>query len=323
MKKLLLLAALLLPIPAAADPFVFQPTVGGSGGVGSVTSVSPGEGNSTSAGTCGSGAITTTGTLTHCQSIREVTAATDTLTSADCAKKVVGNRATAITMTLPGAAGITGCTIDVASIGVGNITFSGSIDGVAARVMQRYAGVKITSDGSAWRSSGVAPGVAADGLVDPDQLPVATTAALGGVKSGTCITMDGTGNKFASVSAECRTLAIAFIIDGGGSAITTGIKGDLDIPASCTITGAKVRLDQSGSIVVDVWKLAFSTSASPTVANTITASAKPTVSSTIASTNTTLTGWTTSVVAGDVLRFNVDSITTATRATLTLTCVKS
>jgi hypothetical protein len=31
-----------------------------------------------------------------------------------------------------------------------------------------------------------------------------------------------------------------------------------------------------------------------------------------------LTGWTTSISAGDVLRFNVDSVTTCTRVTLSL-----
>ncbi len=127
----------------------------------------------------------------------------------------------------------------------------------------------------------------------------------------------------AQLPSAANTIAIPFIIDGGGSAITTGVKGVLLIPFACTITAVDVILDQSGSIVVDIWKLAFSTSTLPAVGNTITASAKPTVSATIASTNTTLTGWTTSVSARDVLRYNVDSITTATSALVTVTCVKS
>ncbi|GAI94589.1 unnamed protein product [marine sediment metagenome] len=47
---------------------------------------------------------------------------------------------------------------------------------------------------------------------------------------------------------------LTFIIDGGGSAITTGQKGHLEIPFACTITGWTILADQSGSIVVDVWK---------------------------------------------------------------------
>ncbi len=65
--------------------------------------------------------------------------------------------------------------------------------------------------------------------------------------------------------------------------------------------------DQSGSIVVDIWKL---NAAIPTVANTITASALPTLSSSQYINSTTLTGWTTSVSANDVFAFNVNSAST-------------
>jgi len=55
-------------------------------------------------------------------------------------------------------------------------------------------------------------------------------------------------------------------------------------------------------------------------ADSITASAPPTVSTATKAQDATLTGWTTSVTAGDILGFNVDSITTATRAHLILKC---
>jgi hypothetical protein len=51
----------------------------------------------------------------------------------------------------------------------------------------------------------------------------------------------------------------------------------------------------------------------PTVADTITASAKPTLSSATKAEDSTLTGWSTSVTAGDVIGFKVDSATTVTR----------
>jgi hypothetical protein len=57
----------------------------------------------------------------------------------------------------------------------------------------------------------------------------------------------------------------------------------------------------------------------PTVTNTITASAKPTLSSAAKSQDSTLTGWTTSISAGDVLAFHVDSASTVTRVNLVLT----
>ena len=56
----------------------------------------------------------------------------------------------------------------------------------------------------------------------------------------------------------------------------------------------------------------------PTPADSITASAKPTISSGTKQQDSTLTGWTTSISAGDILRFNVDSITTITRCTVSL-----
>ena len=110
---------------------------------------------------------------------------------------------------------------------------------------------------------------------------------------------------------------IAFVIDGGGSAITTGVKGDLRIPFACAIESATLLADQSGSIVVNVWKDTLA-NYPPTVADKITASAPPTITSATNSTDTTLTGWTTAIAAGDTLRFNVDSAATIQRVTLAL-----
>lgn len=110
---------------------------------------------------------------------------------------------------------------------------------------------------------------------------------------------------------------ISFVIDGGGSAITTGIKGDIEIPADCTIESVRLLADQSGSIVVDIWKDTYA-NFPPTDADTITASAVPTISTATKSEDTTLTGWTTSLSKGDILRFNVDSAATVTRVTLAI-----
>lgn len=145
--------------------------------------------------------------------------------------------------------------------------------------------------------------------------------------AGTGITLTDGGassDLTVAVSANTRTATANFIIDGGGSAITTGVKGDIKVDFACDIAGATLLADQSGSIVVDIWKKAFSsTGYPPTVANTITASAKPTIASTLTYNSTTLTGWTTSVAAGDTFRFNVDSITTLTRCTVVLKLVKN
>jgi hypothetical protein len=80
--------------------------------------------------------------------------------------------------------------------------------------------------------------------------------------------------------------------------------------------------DQSGSIVVDIWKASYA-SYPPVVGNSITASAKPTISSATKATDATLTGWSTSITAGDTLRYNVDSASTVTRVLVSLKITKT
>ena len=127
---------------------------------------------------------------------------------------------------------------------------------------------------------------------------------------------------FVSVESGLgETVAFNFIIDGGGTAITTGVKGFIPIPFACTITAARLLADQSGSIVVDVWKDAYA-NYPPTDADSITASAPPTITTAAKSEDTTLTGWTTAIAAGDILGFNVDSVTTHERVTLELEVTK-
>lgn len=72
-----------------------------------------------------------------------------------------------------------------------------------------------------------------------------------------------------------------------------------------------------GSCVVDVWKAAFA-AYPPTVADTITAAAKPTIVAGIKYVDTVLTGWTTTVNAGDVLAFHLDSTSTFTQISVIL-----
>ena len=117
-------------------------------------------------------------------------------------------------------------------------------------------------------------------------------------------------------------ISITFIINGGGSAITTGQKGHLEIPFACTITGWTILADQSGSIVVDVWKDTYA-NFPPTVADTITGTEKPTLASVQKNQDLSLTTWTTAVAAGDILAFNVDSVATVTRVTLSIRATKT
>jgi len=118
------------------------------------------------------------------------------------------------------------------------------------------------------------------------------------------------------------TASLTFVIDGGGEAITTGGKGHLEIPFACTIKQVTMQADQSGSIVVDIWKDTYA-NFPPTDADSITASAPPTISSSQKSQDATLAGWTKSISSGDILAFNVDSCATIQRVTISLLVEKT
>ncbi len=121
---------------------------------------------------------------------------------------------------------------------------------------------------------------------------------------------------FVGAGGSLYTLGIT--VDGGGSAVSTGVKGYRSIPLTGTIVKARLVADQSGSVVFDVWLDTFG-NYPPTVGDTITAAAKPTLSGADSGEDSTLTGWTTAVPAGSVLGFNIDSAATIERVTLELT----
>lgn len=123
--------------------------------------------------------------------------------------------------------------------------------------------------------------------------------------------------KSSANQASLRLLPVCFVLGGDTGAITTGVKYDFVIPVTGTIKKVTTLADQTGSIVVDLWKDTYA-NYPPTVADTITASAKPTLSSAVKAQDATLTGWTTSVTAGDIIRVNVDSATTVTRVSVVL-----
>ena len=143
--------------------------------------------------------------------------------------------------------------------------------------------------------------------------PVLITNLAGYPGGGTTFLRDDA--TFAALPA--KTGSIGMIIDGAGAVITTGLKGFIEIPFACTLQAVTLLADVAGSIVIDIWKDTYA-NYPPNVADTITAAAKPTITAALNSQDTTLTGWTTAVVAGDILAFNVDSVATVTKVTLSL-----
>lgn len=128
---------------------------------------------------------------------------------------------------------------------------------------------------------------------------------------------NGVVTSYEGLATNVKRKAFGITIDGGGSAITTGVKGYVTVPYTGTITQWTLLADQSGSIVIDVWKDTYA-NYPPTVADTIAGTEKPTLSAATKNQDTSLSTWTTAVTAGDVIGFNVDSAATVTRVTLVI-----
>lgn len=157
-----------------------------------------------------------------------------------------------------------------------------------------------------WTYSGNATAARTRNLLDVDSREVAATS------------VDTSGLILAAgLASDADDDAIEFVINGGGTAITTGQHGHIEIPWDCTINSATIVADQSGSIVVDIWVDIFA-NFPPTDADSITASAPPTLSTAQSDQDDTLTGWTTSLTKGQWIAYNVDSATTVERVTISL-----
>lgn len=246
-------------------------------------------------------------------SVNTQTGTTYTVLNSDCGKLVTFSNGSSVAVTLPqaGTASIfaTGCEIRFANRGAGTVTVTpttSTIDGQASVAISSGGGLVVNSSGGQWYSYGRGGATPLSGIV--------TSVAAGAGMDFSTIT--GTGSVAASANARTRTYNI--IIDGGGFVITTGAKPAFEVGGACTITSWRVLSDQSGSIVVDIKKATYSGLAT---FSSIAASAKPTLSSAQKAENTTLTGWTTSVAAGDWIQPVVDSATTVTYVTVSLTCV--
>ena len=125
---------------------------------------------------------------------------------------------------------------------------------------------------------------------------------------GSLATFPTTVSSFTNDSGYLTTQKGAFGLTLSGT-LTTGSKGYIILPYNCTITKWYITSDVVGSIVVDIKKAGVSI---------VGAGNKPTLSG--ASNNSSnIVSWTTSsLLEGDVLEFNVDSVATVTKVTLTI-----
>lgn len=145
-----------------------------------------------------------------------------------------------------------------------------------------------------------------DGVPDVDTIPFydASEEASGSLVPANGLEISGTD---LQATTNLRTTGIVADLNAGGIELGTGVLAWLTVPFACTITRVTATADQTGSIVVDIWKDTYA-NYPPTDADSITASAPVTISAGTKSDDTTLTGWTKTIAAGDVLMFNVDSV---------------
>lgn len=134
--------------------------------------------------------------------------------------------------------------------------------------------------------------------------------------TGDVVAGPGSGSEAAIVKAAIRTQQIGVTIDGGGAVLTTGPKGFKSFMVAGTIIRWRLLADQAGSVEFDVFKDAYA-GWPPTTS--IVAAAPPEIVADSTAEDTTLTGWDTTVNAGDVFAFEIISASGIQRVTLELT----
>lgn len=216
-----------------------------------------------------------------------------------------------------------GYTIDLTNTSAGYLTIDGLLSGTATDLLGIDSNNRVVPYTIPNVVDSVTAGTGLSGNSTTGNITLINTAPdqTVTISGGTGITTGGTYPNF-TITNSIVNGSFGITIDGGGSAVTTGVKGYITIPYNCTITGWDIFSDVSGSIVVDVWKDTYA-NFPPTVADTIAGSEKPTLSSAVKNQDNSLSTWTTSVSSGDIIGFNVDSASTLTRVNLTIKVLKT
>lgn len=116
-----------------------------------------------------------------------------------------------------------------------------------------------------------------------------------------------------------------YTFDGGGTTPPPGKRGPLIIPDWLTIRDWYILATNSGSCTFDVYKVTLDEYLAGTVpgpANSICGGAPPTMTSATSATSSAISAWNTRVDQGDVLVFDLTSVSLVQQVTLILRCVR-
>ena len=109
----------------------------------------------------------------------------------------------------------------------------------------------------------------------------------------------------ALAAAADLTRTVNYVIDSGSLPMQTGDKGKLTIDVTGVIENIRVLSDQTGDIVFEIEKTTF---ANYPNFSTMTGGNKVQLTNTDKYFDDVLNNWTSTIVAGDILRFNVISV---------------
>jgi len=147
------------------------------------------------------------------------------------------------------------------------------------------------------------------------ELPLAQVYV--GAAVSTITASDVTDERTFAGSNE-KEFSIEVVLGDGVQVLPTGVKGYLEVPVDCYLTGWRIVGNASGSCVIGIWKASYS-NFPPTSANLILSDAKPTLSNAQKNQNTSQR---LVMAKGDWLAFNVESASTVKQVTLSLLCTK-
>ena len=185
-----------------------------------------------------------------------------------------------------------------------NIKSAAAAGGLALSVISSGTNENLTINAKATGTIGI-------GTVSTGAVTITPALTL-----GTALTQGNGGTGITTATNGITVSAIEFIIDGGGSVITTGTKGYLEVPFACTVNQWTVLADQSGSITLDVYSDTYANYGTNT--SMVGAGTKPTISAATKGQSAPTSWTTTSIAAGNIIGFNVATVATVTRVTVSL-----